>query len=74
MLQKIAGKNFWALVILNFIHLMFIPSGGLIHSRVRKNMVMTDQRMKKKQTVVVTLSGRGDKDVESVAKFMGAKI
>jgi tryptophan synthase beta chain len=31
-------------------------------------------KMKKKQTVVVTLSGRGDKDVESVAKFMGAKI
>ncbi|MCW4009347.1 MAG: tryptophan synthase subunit beta [Candidatus Bathyarchaeota archaeon] len=32
------------------------------------------KKMKKKQTVVVTLSGRGDKDVESVAKFMGAKI
>jgi tryptophan synthase beta chain len=32
------------------------------------------KKMKKSQTVVVTLSGRGDKDVESVAKFMGAKI
>jgi tryptophan synthase beta chain len=31
-------------------------------------------QMKSTQTVVVTLSGRGDKDVESVAKFMGAKI
>jgi tryptophan synthase beta chain len=31
-------------------------------------------KMKKKQAVVVTLSGRGDKDVESVAKFTGAKI
>jgi tryptophan synthase beta chain len=31
-------------------------------------------KMKQKQAVVVTLSGRGDKDVESVAKFMGAKI
>ncbi|MCW4019535.1 MAG: tryptophan synthase subunit beta [Candidatus Bathyarchaeota archaeon] len=31
-------------------------------------------KMKKSQTVVVTLSGRGDKDVESVAKFLGAKI
>jgi tryptophan synthase beta chain len=31
-------------------------------------------KMKKKEAVVVTLSGRGDKDVESVAKFTGAKI
>ncbi len=31
-------------------------------------------KMKKKEAVVVTLSGRGDKDVESVAKFLGAKI
>jgi tryptophan synthase beta chain len=31
-------------------------------------------KMKKKQAIVVTLSGRGDKDVESVAKFTGAKI
>jgi tryptophan synthase beta chain len=30
--------------------------------------------MKPTETVVVTLSGRGDKDVETVAKFMGAKI
>jgi tryptophan synthase beta chain len=30
--------------------------------------------MKKKQAIVVTLSGRGDKDVESVAKFLGAQI
>jgi tryptophan synthase beta chain len=30
--------------------------------------------MKKEEAVVVTLSGRGDKDVESVAKFMGAQI
>src|SRR4030042_1185299 len=29
-------------------------------------------QMKKKEAVVVTLSGRGDKDVESVAKFTGA--
>jgi len=28
----------------------------------------------KKKAIVVTLSGRGDKDVESVAKFTGAKI
>jgi tryptophan synthase beta chain len=32
------------------------------------------KQMKKNQTIVVTLSGRGDKDVESVAKFTGAKI
>ena len=31
-------------------------------------------KMKRKQAVVVTLSGRGDKDVETVAKFTGAKI
>jgi tryptophan synthase beta chain len=31
-------------------------------------------KMKPKQAVVVTLSGRGDKDVESVAKFTGEKI
>jgi tryptophan synthase beta chain len=30
--------------------------------------------MKKCDSLVVTLSGRGDKDVESVAKFSGAKI
>ena len=32
------------------------------------------KKMKRTQNVVVTLSGRGDKDVESVAKFIGAKI
>ncbi len=32
------------------------------------------EKMKKEQLVVVTLSGRGDKDVESVAKFTGATI
>lgn len=32
------------------------------------------KRMKTTETIVVTLSGRGDKDVESVAKFMGKKI
>jgi tryptophan synthase beta chain len=32
------------------------------------------KQMKTNQTIVVTLSGRGDKDVESVAKFTGAKI
>ena len=30
--------------------------------------------MKKNQSIVVTLSGRGDKDVESVADFIGEKI
>ncbi len=30
--------------------------------------------MKKEKAIVVTLSGRGDKDVETVAKFIGAKI
>jgi tryptophan synthase beta chain len=30
--------------------------------------------MKKTESVVVTLSGRGDKDVETVANYMGAKI
>ncbi|MEM2904735.1 MAG: tryptophan synthase subunit beta [Candidatus Bathyarchaeia archaeon] len=32
------------------------------------------QRMRKDQVIVVTLSGRGDKDVEVVARFMGAQI
>jgi tryptophan synthase beta chain len=31
-------------------------------------------KMKKTQSIVVTLSGRGDKDVETVADFTGAKI
>ena len=31
-------------------------------------------RMKKTQSIVVTLSGRGDKDVETVADYIGAKI
>jgi tryptophan synthase beta chain len=31
-------------------------------------------KMKKTQSVVVTLSGRGDKDVETVAKYIGAQI
>jgi tryptophan synthase beta chain len=31
-------------------------------------------KMKKKQSIVVTLSGRGDKDVETVADYIGAKI
>ncbi len=31
-------------------------------------------KMKQEETVVVTLSGRGDKDVEVVADFMGVKI
>jgi tryptophan synthase beta chain len=31
-------------------------------------------KMKKTQAIVVTLSGRGDKDVETVAKYIGAKI
>jgi tryptophan synthase beta chain len=31
-------------------------------------------KMKKTQTIVVTLSGRGDKDVETIAKFIGEKI
>jgi len=30
--------------------------------------------MKKTQAIVVTLSGRGDKDVETIADFIGAKI
>jgi tryptophan synthase beta chain len=30
--------------------------------------------MKKDQSIVVTLSGRGDKDVETIAKYTGAKI
>jgi tryptophan synthase beta chain len=32
------------------------------------------QRMKKTESIVVTLSGRGDKDVETVADYIGAKI
>jgi tryptophan synthase beta subunit len=32
------------------------------------------KQMKKKEAIVITLSGRGDKDVESVAKFMGVQI
>ncbi|MCW3998794.1 MAG: tryptophan synthase subunit beta [Candidatus Bathyarchaeota archaeon] len=31
-------------------------------------------QMRKDQSVVVTLSGRGDKDVETIAKFIGAEI
>ncbi len=31
-------------------------------------------QMKKTQSIVVTLSGRGDKDVETIAKYTGAKI
>ncbi|MDR2700484.1 MAG: tryptophan synthase subunit beta [Nitrososphaerota archaeon] len=31
-------------------------------------------QMSKKQSIVVTLSGRGDKDVETIAEFTGAKI
>ncbi len=31
-------------------------------------------KMRKDQSIVVTLSGRGDKDVETVADFIGAKI
>jgi len=31
-------------------------------------------KMQKSQSIVVTLSGRGDKDVETIAKYMGAKI
>jgi len=32
------------------------------------------RKMKKNQAIVVTLSGRGDKDVETVADYLGAKI
>jgi tryptophan synthase beta chain len=32
------------------------------------------RKMKKNQTVVINLSGRGDKDVEVVASYMGVKI
>ena len=32
------------------------------------------KRMKQNQTIIVTLSGRGDKDVEVVADFLGVKI
>jgi tryptophan synthase beta chain len=31
-------------------------------------------KMKKTQSIVITLSGRGDKDVETIAKYTGAKI
>jgi tryptophan synthase beta chain len=31
-------------------------------------------KMKKNQSIVVTLSGRGDKDVETIAEYIGAKI
>ncbi len=31
-------------------------------------------QMRKNQSIVVTLSGRGDKDVETIARYMGAKI
>ena len=31
-------------------------------------------KMKQNQSIVVTLSGRGDKDVETIAKFTGAQI
>ncbi len=31
-------------------------------------------KMKKNQSIVVTLSGRGDKDVETIANYIGAKI
>jgi len=31
-------------------------------------------QMKKNQSIVVTLSGRGDKDVETIADYIGAKI
>jgi tryptophan synthase beta chain len=32
------------------------------------------RRMKRKETIVVTLSGRGDKDVEVVADYLGVKL
>jgi tryptophan synthase beta chain len=31
-------------------------------------------KMRRDQSIVVTLSGRGDKDVETIAKVTGAKI
>jgi tryptophan synthase beta chain len=31
-------------------------------------------KMKKNQSIVVTLSGRGDKDVQTIADYIGAKI
>jgi tryptophan synthase beta chain len=31
-------------------------------------------KMKKTQSIVITLSGRGDKDVETIEKYIGAKI
>jgi tryptophan synthase beta subunit len=30
--------------------------------------------MKREETIVVTLSGRGDKDVEVIADYLGVKI
>jgi tryptophan synthase beta chain len=32
------------------------------------------REMKREETIVVTLSGRGDKDVEVIADYLGAKI
>jgi tryptophan synthase beta chain len=32
------------------------------------------RKMTKEETIVVTLSGRGDKDVEVVADYLGVKI
>jgi tryptophan synthase beta chain len=32
------------------------------------------QQMQKDKVIVVTLSGRGDKDVETIADYMGVKI
>jgi tryptophan synthase beta chain len=32
------------------------------------------EKMKRSQSIVVTLSGRGDKDVETIADYIGAKI
>ena len=31
-------------------------------------------KMKENESIIVTLSGRGDKDVETVAKYIGAEI
>jgi tryptophan synthase beta chain len=31
-------------------------------------------KMKETQSIVITLSGRGDKDVETIAKYTGTKI
>jgi tryptophan synthase beta chain len=32
------------------------------------------REMKREETIVVTLSGRGDKDVEVIADYLGVKI